>query len=95
MLRALKHRSGKGVWSEPPLLDLVPAPGFEPLQRTFDLLIPDDSALAAYVIDDDRRAVAASVIAVKRGGDIAEVTTHAAIGALVAEAALARDWPTA
>lgn len=95
MLRALKHRSGKGVWSEPPLLDLVPAPAFEPLQRTFDLLIPDDSALAAYVIDDDRTAVAASVIAVKRGGDIAEVTTHAAVAAVVSEAALARDWPTA
>ncbi len=95
LLRALKHRHGKGVWSEPPLLDLVPAPAYEPLQRTFDLLIPDDSALAAYVIDDDRERIAASVIAVKRGGDIREVTTHAAIHAIVAEATLARDWTTA
>ncbi|MBK9035122.1 MAG: hypothetical protein IPL61_28305 [Myxococcales bacterium] len=92
VLRALKHRSGKGVWTEPPLLDLLPAPQYEPLQRTFDLLIPDDSALAAYVIADDRRAVLASVIAVKRKGDIALVTTHAAIADLVPEAALARDW---
>ncbi len=95
VLRALKARSGKGVWSEPALLDLLPAPHYEPLQRTFDLLIPDDSALAAYVVADDRRSILASIIAVKRGGHIAEVTTHAAIADLVPEAALARDWPTA
>ena len=95
VLRALKHKSGKGVWSEPALLDLLPAPHYEPLQRTFDLLIPDDSALAAYVISDDRRAVLASIIAVKRKGDIDLVTTHAAIADLVPEAALARDWATA
>jgi hypothetical protein len=92
LLRALKSRSGRGVWSEPPLLDLIPAPSYEPLQRTFDLLIPDDSALAAYVIGDDRKHVTASVIAVKRGGDIVEVASHAAIGAQVSEASLARDW---
>jgi len=95
LLRALKSRSGKGVWSEPALLDILPAPGFEPLQRTFDLLIPDDTALAAYVIDDNRTRVAASVIAVKRGGDIAEVSTHAALADVVSEAALARDWAAA
>ena len=95
VLRALKAKSGKGVWSEPALLDLFPAPHYEPLQRTFDLLIPDDSALAAYVVADDRRSILASIIAVKRGGHIAEVTTHAAIADLVPEAALARDWPTA
>lgn len=95
VLRALKHRSGKGVWSEPPLLDLLPAPHYEPVQRTFDLLIPDDTALAAYVIADDRRSLHASIIAVKRGGHIAQVTTHAAIADRVPEAALARDWATA
>ena len=95
VLRALKARSGRGVWSEPALLALLPAPHYEPLQRTFDLLIPDDSALAAYVVADDRRAILASIIAVKRGGHIAQVTTHAAIADLVPEAALARDWATA
>jgi hypothetical protein len=95
ILRVLKARSGRGVWTEPPLLDLVPAPTYDPLQRTFDLLIPDDSALAAYVVADDRRTLAASVIAVKRGGHVAQVTTHAAIADLVPEAALARDWATA
>ena len=95
LLRALKQRSGKGVWSDPPLLDLLPAPAFDPLQRTFDLLIPDDSALTAYVIDNDRARVAASVIAVKRGGDINEVASHAALGDAISEAALARDWTTA
>ncbi len=94
-LRALKQRSGKGVWSEPPLLDLLPTPGYEGLQRTFDLLVPDDTALCAYVIDDDRRSIAASVIAVKRKGDIALVTTHRAIEDAIPEAELARDWQTA
>ncbi len=95
VLRALKARSGKGVWSEPPLLELLPAPHYEPLQRTFDLLIPDDSALAAYVIADDRASIVASIIAVKRGGDLVAVTTHAAIEDLVPAATLARDWGTA
>jgi len=94
-LRALKQRSGKGVWTEPPLLDLLPAPGYDGLQRTFDLLIPDDSALCAYVVDDDRASLAASVIAVKRKGDVALVTTHRAIEGDISEAALARDWPSA
>src|SRR5690349_17410426 len=56
-LRALKHHAGRGVWTEPPLLDLVPAPGFDAVQRTFDLLVPDRSALLAYVIEDDRQRV--------------------------------------
>ncbi|MEZ4398905.1 MAG: hypothetical protein R3B06_02745 [Kofleriaceae bacterium] len=95
VLRALKARSGRGVWSEPALLELLPAPAFEPLQRTFDLLVPDDTALALYVVADDRRSLVASVIAVKRGGHIAQVTTHAAIADVVPEAAVARDWATA
>lgn len=95
VLRVLKAASGHGVWSEPPLLDLVPAPAFDPIQRTFDLLVPDDSALAAYVVADDRRALTASIIAVKRAGHLAHVTTHAAIADVVPEAAVARDWPTA
>jgi len=95
VLRALKQRSGRGIWTEPPLLDLLPAPGYDALQRSFDLLIPDDSALCAYLIADDRRSVESSIIAVKRRGDIAHVTTHAAIADRIGEAALARDWPTA
>lgn len=93
VLRALKARSGHGVWSHPPLLDLVPAPPYEPLQRTFDLLIPDDSAVSVYVIADDRRAIVAAGTAIKRKGDIAQVSGHQAIADLVSEAALARDWP--
>ena len=50
-LRALKRHAGASIWTEPPLLELMPALGPEPLQRTFDLLVPDRSALVAYVID--------------------------------------------
>ena len=91
-LRALKRHAGKGVWSEPPLLEILPAPAYEPVQRTFDLLVPDNSALAAYVIDDDRRRIHASIIAVKQGGDITRAATHRAIVDLVPEAAFAREW---
>lgn len=91
-LRALKRHAGRGVWTEPPLLDLLPAPAYEPMQRTFDLLVPDRSALVAYVIDDDRQRVHASIIAVKDGGDIVRAATHRAIADLAPEASLARDW---
>ncbi len=92
VLRALKRHAGRGVWTEPPLLDLLPAPGHDAIQRTFDLLVPDRSAMLAYVIDDDRRAVHASIIAVKSGGDITRAATHRAIADVVPEAGLARDW---
>lgn len=92
VLRALKRHAGRGVWTEPALLDLLPAPSYEAVQRTFDLLVPDRSAMLAYVIDDDRRAIHASIIAVKSSGDITRAATHRAIADLVPEAGLARDW---
>ena len=91
-LRALKRRAGHGVWTEPPLLELLPAPAYEPIQRTFDLLIPDRSALVAYVVEDDRARVHTSVIVTKEAGNITRVGTHRAIVDLVPEATLARDW---
>src|SRR6185503_19118792 len=33
-LRALKRHAGHGLWTEPPILDLLPTPAFEPIQRT-------------------------------------------------------------
>ena len=45
MLRELKALAGEGIWSHPRLLDIVPAPPFEALQRTFDLLVPNGSAM--------------------------------------------------
>jgi len=90
--RVLKKHAGTGVWMEPPLLDLLPAPAFDPIQRTFDLLIPDRSALVAYVIEDDKSRVHTSIIAVKEDGDITRVAQHRAIADLVSEPTLARDW---
>lgn len=91
-LRALKKHAGTGVWTEPPLLELLPAPSFDPLQRTFDLLVPDRSALIAYVIEDDRSRIHSSIIAVKQEGDVVRAGTHRAIADLVPEAGFARDW---
>jgi hypothetical protein len=93
-LRALKKHANRGIWTEPSLLDVLPAPSYEPLQKTFDLLVPDNSALVAYIIDDDRARIHASIIAVKRGGDIVRAGTHRAIADALPEAVLARDWPT-
>src|SRR5262249_5171285 len=56
-LRVLKKPAGRGIWTEPAILELLPAPAVEPIQRTFDLLVPDGSALLAYVIEDDRQRV--------------------------------------
>jgi hypothetical protein len=92
ILRALKKHAGKGVWTEPPVLDLLPAPSYEPLQRTFDLLVPNGSTMLAYVVEDDRSRLHTSIIAMKAGGDITRAATHRAIDDLVPEAALARDW---
>lgn len=93
-LRALKKHAGRGIWTEPQLLELLPAPTIEPIQRTFDLLVPDNTALVAYVIEDDRSRAHTSIIAVKQGGDITRAATHRAIADLVSETALARDWTT-
>lgn len=93
-LRALKAHCGHALWTYPAVLELLPTPSYEAVQRTFDLLVPDDSALVAYVIEDDRRGVHASVIARKRRGQVDRVTTHRAL-AQVAEAPFASAWPTA
>ncbi len=92
ILRALKSLAGAGVWTEPRLLELVPAPGLDPLQRTFDLLIPDRSALVAYVFEDDRSGIHASIIATKVDGNIDTAATHLAVDDIIPAAALARDW---
>jgi hypothetical protein len=91
-LRAVKRHVGRRLWSHPPLLEILPAPAYDSIQRTFDLLIPDASALLAYVIEDDRARVHTSVIAVKQQGDIVRAATHRAIDDVVGEAAFARDW---
>ncbi|MCX5747704.1 MAG: hypothetical protein NT062_35010 [Proteobacteria bacterium] len=93
-LRALKRWAGKGLWTEPPLLDVLPTPSYEGLQRTFDLLVPDRSALLAYVIDDDRARIHSSIIAVKQAGDVTVVATHRALVDLVPEATFSRTWDT-
>ena len=91
-LRALKKHAGNGIWTEPPLLELLPAPAYDPLQRTFDVLVPDRSAMLAYVVEDDRSRIHTSIIAVKAHGDVVRAATHRAIDDLVPEAAFAQKW---
>jgi hypothetical protein len=92
VLRAIKQRSGSGLWLDPPLLDLLPPLAPEPLARTFELLVPDKSALVAYVFD--AADVHASIIAGVEGGDISRVTTHLALADALPGPALARSWRT-
>ena len=91
-LRALKRHAGRGVWTDPPLLDVLPTPAYEPVQRTFDLLVPDRSALVAYVIEDDRQRIHTSIVAIKDGGDITRAATHRALADLVPEPSFAHEW---
>ncbi len=91
-LRVLKKHASRGLWTEPSLLDVLPAPSYEAVQRTFDLLVPDNSTVLAYIIDDDRTRVHASIIAAKDAGDITRAATHRAIVDLVPEATFAREW---
>lgn len=91
-LRLCKAQAGRALWTYPAVLELLPAPSYEAVQRTFDLLVPDDSALVAYVFEDDRSAIHTSVIARKRRGNLDRVTTHRALGEVPA---LAPSWPTA
>lgn len=83
-------RRCEGIWSDPPLLELIPPLRSEALQKTFDLLIPNESTLVAYIIED--RRVHCSVIAEKRRGSITLGTMHPAIGDLLSEQELCRDW---
>jgi hypothetical protein len=92
VLRAARRLAGAGVWTEPRLLEILPAPPAEALQQTFDLLAPDDTSLVVYLMADDRRRVATSLIARKRAGHIDLVTTHRGVADLVSEASLAVDW---
>jgi hypothetical protein len=96
-LRALKAKpAASGVWSEPALLELLPAPHYEPLAAHVRPADPRRQRAGrlrrspTIAARSSRRSSRSSA-----SGDIAEVTTHAAIADLVPEAALARDWPTA
>jgi hypothetical protein len=93
-LDAFRARLHRDIWIDPPLADLIPPLSADALQRTFDLLVPDDSSLVAYVIADDRRSIAASAIAVKRGGRMATASSHQAIAGELPGPALARRWRT-
>jgi hypothetical protein len=93
-LEALRGELREGVWLDPPVADLIPPLSSDALERTFDLLVPDATAMVAYVVADDRRELAASVIAVKRGGRLSEVSSHRAIADRLPEASLARSWTT-
>jgi hypothetical protein len=96
ILRALRRLNGQSLWCEPRVLDLIPPLAAEPLQRTFDLLVPDRSSMVAYCFADGGGApgpsLAASVIAVKEGGDVTGLTTHLALADALDERALARSW---
>ncbi|HWM85298.1 MAG TPA: hypothetical protein VNO33_05655 [Kofleriaceae bacterium] len=92
ILRVLKRQSGAGIWLEPGFLDLVPPLTPEPLERTFQLLVPSGTSILAYVFDARPPDVHASVIAVVDKGDISLVTTHLGLADALPGPALARSW---
>ena len=93
-LAAFRAEHRAGIWLDPPLADLLPPLRADALERTFDLLIPDGSAMVAAIIDDDRRQLLASAIAVKDRSRLTEVTTFRAIADALPETTLARGFTT-
>jgi hypothetical protein len=91
-LRVCKRYGGRGIWAHPAMLEVVPPVLYDSLQRTFDLLVPDRSSMVVYVFEDDASDVHASLIAVKRGGDVDLVTTHLGLEDALAGPDLARSW---
>jgi hypothetical protein len=91
-VREVERRRGAGIWSEPPLLELLPPVAYDPLQRTFDALIADRSSMLAYVFEDDGSDIHASAIAVKRRGHIDLVTTHQSLEREIRTSRLAHGW---
>lgn len=87
-------RESQGIWSEPPLLDLIPPLRAQALQKTLNLLVPDKSTLAAYVIDEKEGRVHCSGIALKEEGAFTLATMHPVIEDLVSERELVRNWRT-
>lgn len=85
-------RNSQGIWSEPPLLELIPPLRADALRKTFNLLVPNKSSLAVYIIDENKKRVHCSGIAVKEDGAICLATMHPAIADLVSEQELCRDW---
>ena len=83
-------RRSEGIWTSPSVLELIPPLQLPALQKTFDLLVPNQSTLIMYVLEG--RRVHASVIAEKRDGSIELVTMHPAIGDLLSEQELGRNW---
>ena len=78
--------------SQRQFLDIVPVPPHDALQRTFDLMIPNGTAMVAYVLEDDKSDVHASIIAVKRDGNVDTVSTHLGISDIITGPEFARDW---
>jgi len=93
-LDAFRPEIRRGIWIEPPLADLIPPLRSEALERTFDLLVPNRTAMVGFVIGDDHTHLTASVIAVKAGGRLTEVSTFRAIEDGLSEKALCRSWTT-
>jgi hypothetical protein len=91
-LRVCKRYGGRGIWAHPAMLEVVPPVLYDSLQRTFDLLVADRSSMVVYVFEDDASDVHASLIAVKRGGDVDLVTTHLGLEDALAGPDLARGW---
>jgi hypothetical protein len=89
LARAVQVHVDRGIYLSPRVLKGVPIPSFDAVQRTFDLLFPDDRAAVFYLFE--RGEIHTSVIAVKRHGDLTELTTHQALGVTLGD--WRRDLP--
>ncbi len=73
----------RGLYLAPRPLKGLPIPSYDAVQRTFDLLYPDDRAAAFYLFDGNE--VHTALVTAKRGGDIVLVTTHQGVNVPVSD----------
>ena len=90
---AAKQRVRQGrMGMAPPLIEALPEISADRLQKTFDLLIPQPSAMVAYVFEDDGTDIYSSVIASVDQGDLVFVSTNQIIDDAVRPVPMARRW---
>jgi len=77
MVKAFRDALGRGVLVDPRLFGKVPLPSPRVLQATFNRVLPDGRSFVLYITNGG--GLHASLIAVKRHGDLTLVTTHDAI----------------
>ncbi len=79
IVEAARRERGTGIRLDPPSPP-GPVPPFGLVQGSFDLVWPDDTSIALYVVDEDQGAIWTSLILRKTAGDLDLLTSDLHLG---------------